>query len=81
MEGSNRVDYHKKTETAEFQEELPTPETLVGQFSAEQVIGLFEEMGYSINAEDAESILRSVLAHGSVELAFQHWIQALGQSQ
>ena len=81
MEDFNRVDYPQIPETARLQEELPTPESLVRQFSAEQVIGLFEEMGYSINAEDAESILRSVLTHGSVELAFQHWIQARGHSQ
>ncbi len=81
MEDSKRVDCPQKPEAAELQEELPTPETLVSQFSAEQVIDLFGEMGYSINTEDAESVLRSVLTHESVELAFQHWIQARGHSQ
>lgn len=81
MEDSKRIDSPKTPDPAGLQEELPTPETLVSQFSAEQVIDLFEEMGFSINAADAESVMRSVRTHGSVEIAFQHWIQARGHSQ
>jgi hypothetical protein len=54
--------------------EIPTPEQVVQRFTTEQMIGLFQEIGYRVTPSEMEDLKKQVLKLESVEQAFQEFL-------
>jgi len=60
--------------------EIPTPEKVVQRFTTEQMIGLFQEIGYRVTPSEMEDLKKQVLKLESVEQAFQEFLDSRDSS-
>jgi len=60
--------------------EIPTPEQVVQRFTTEQMIGLFQEIGYRVTPSEMEDLKKQVLKLESVEQAFQEFLDSRDSS-
>ena len=54
--------------------DAPTPEMLIQQFTTEQLVQLFDEIGYQVSGREIDHLRSRVIETLSVEQAFQELI-------